>query len=226
MAEFVLNGVVLDLPPELLTRQIDRAIRTGRYENTEALALMRHIRGRDRLLDLGAGAGYLATLAGRIVAPGAVTAVEAAPELVRIARATLARNGVEGRVIHAAVVPAGHVGATATLALRPSFWASSLIPPAPGKAWAPVEVPAIPLPDLLAQVAPTVMTVDLEGGEAALFDAPLSRGLRLAVVELHPAVYGRAGIGRIFAGLMAAGFAYQPQGSQGNTVVFDRGPAP
>ncbi|MBD3766248.1 MAG: hypothetical protein IE927_16500 [Rhodobacterales bacterium] len=66
-------------------------------------------------------------------------------------------------MIHAAVVPAGHAGATATLALRPSFRASSLIPPAPGKAWDPVEVPAIPLPDLLAQVAPTVMTVDLEG---------------------------------------------------------------
>ncbi|MBD3766249.1 MAG: hypothetical protein IE927_16505 [Rhodobacterales bacterium] len=93
MAEFVLNGVVLDLPPDLVTRQIDRAIRAGTYENTEALALMRHVRGRARLLDLGAGAGYLATLPGRIVAPGAVTAVEAAPELARIARATLARNG-------------------------------------------------------------------------------------------------------------------------------------
>ena len=41
-------------------------------------------------------------------------------------------------------------------------------------------------------------------------------------MELHPAVYGKAGIRRIFDALSAQGFGYCPAGSKGGTVVLER----
>ena len=56
MAEYTINEVHLRIPDTLVTGQLDRALSSGRYEHSEAEALLRHLRPRDRFLDLGAGA--------------------------------------------------------------------------------------------------------------------------------------------------------------------------
>jgi len=223
MANFVVNDILLTIPDKLLTGQLRASFTSGRYESSEADALGRHLRPKDRYLDLGAGAGYLLALAGAKLGASGVTGVEAGPDMVPVARENLRQNGVEGaKILWGAIVPDSFTDATVTFMLRRSFWASSLTPPEGAANMTAVEVPALRFGALLQTVLPTVASIDIEGGELELFAIPLPDCLRLIVMELHPAVYGKAGVKQVFDALSQQGFAYCPAGSKGGTVVFER----
>ena len=220
MPAFEIGGVRLVVPEAQLGPRLREALETGRYEHAEAHALETHLRSGDRLLDLGAGCGYLTILAAGVVGADAVTAVEPNPALVPVIAENVALNGLPAvRVIHGAVV-AGQGGGVVPLGLRAGFWAGSTV--RDDRDQRVVDVPALGLGALLAEHRPTLMVADIEGAEEALFDAPLPAPLRLVVVELHPGVYGARGIARLFAGLAASGFVYCPTGSRGRLLVFQR----
>ena len=63
MRSFTLRGLTLTLPEAALKGNLERALSSGRYENHEADALLLHLRPGDRLLDLGAGLGFICALA-------------------------------------------------------------------------------------------------------------------------------------------------------------------
>jgi len=222
MASFTLRGITLDLPDSALRGTLPQALASGRYENTEADAIERHLTPSDRFLDLGAGAGYLCCLAARVVGAGAVTGVEAGPETADIARTNLALNGFGATVLHGAVVDVAHKGATVAFGVRPAFWASAL---KGAEDWpqnaAVTQVPALRLQDLLATHRPTVLSCDIEGAEVEVLTQALP-GVRLIVTEIHPGTYGLVGTKRLFDALSAQGFAFTPHGSKGATVVFER----
>lgn len=227
MPSFTLNGIVLELPDGVLTPPLREALRSGRYENAEAAALARHLRPGDRVLELGAGAGYLAALAARVLGAAAVLGVEGHPEMAEVARANLNANGFdEAALLWGAAVEDAHDGAPVRFHIRPAFWASARA--AEGRdipASRLVEVPALRLGDLIARHRPTVLIVDVEGGEIGLFDQPLSDGIRLVILEIHPGRYGPQGTKHVFDRLSASGMAYCPAGSRGDTLVFERVPA-
>lgn len=221
MRAFTLRGLTLYLPEAALKGNLERALSSGRYENHEADALMRHLRLGDRMLDLGAGLGFLCALAAGVLGEDSVLGVEAGPETVKLARRNLAVNGFPGvKVLRGAVVASGE--GEVEFGLRPAFWASSLRGP---EGWPEnaevIRVPARPLGKLLAKFAPTVISCDIEGGELEVLAGPLP-GVRLVVVETHPQVYGPEGVARIVAGLAAQGFV-EAEGAKKDTLVFARG---
>ena len=220
MRAFTLRGLTLYLPEEALKGNLERALTSGRYENHEADALMRHLRMGDRVLDLGAGLGFLCALSAGVVGEAAVMGVEAGPETVKLARRNLAANGLPGvKVLKGAVVAEGE--GEVEFGQRPAFWASALRGP---EGWPErtqvIRVPARPLGKLLAKFAPTVISCDIEGGELEVLTQPLP-GVRLVVVETHPQVYGAEGVARIVAALRAQGFA-EAEGAKKDTLVFLR----
>ncbi|MFE3838476.1 FkbM family methyltransferase [Pseudogemmobacter sonorensis] len=227
MARFELRGLVLELPDAALRGGLERALASGRYENTEADAILRHLRAGDRFLDLGAGLGYLCALAAREIGAAAVAGVEAGPETLELARANLARNGYGAAALRHGAVTAGD-GATVDFLQRPAFWASALRredgEALPGRV---VAVPVLDLAALLAWHRPTVLSCDIEGAEidvltAAALATPEARALRVIVAEIHPRIYGGEGVRQLFDAFSAAGFAYTPEGSRGATVVWER----
>lgn len=220
MRAFTLRGLTLYLPEAALKGNLERALSSGRYENHEADALLLHLRKGDRMLDLGAGLGFLCALAAGVLGEGAVMGVEAGPETVRLARRNLAANGFPGvKVMKGAVVAAGE--GEVEFGLRPAFWASSLRGP---EGWPEnaevIRVPARPLGKLLARFQPTVISCDIEGGELEVLTQPLP-GVRLVVVETHPQVYGPDGVQRIVQALRKQGFS-EAEGAKKDTLVFRR----
>ena len=226
MRSFTLNGVTLDIPEAALSDTLILSFSTKRYEHSEANALNRHLQPGDRVLELGAGAGYLGVLAARIVGAEAVMGVEGRPDMAEAARANLARNGMEAAtLLWGAAVSDSFVGDHITFLVRKAFWASARVDDTTAisaPASRQVDVPALRIGDLIAQHRPTVLVVDIEGGEIDLFDRPLPKTIRLLVLEIHAKAYGPAGIKRIFDALSAAGMTYCPLGSQVDTVVFQR----
>lgn len=223
MPVFDVGGVGIEVPQTELDAGAREALASGRYEHAEANALLAHLATGDRVLDLGAGCGYLTVIAAAVVGSDAVVAVEPNPAMPPVIAANVARNGLPPvTILHGAAVPGGG-GGTVPLYLRGGFWAATTLEPGHGR-HTPVEVPALGLSGLFDAARPTVLVADLEGAEAALFDGPFPMDLRLAVVELHPAQYGQAGIAAVFDAFARDGFSYCPRGSRGRTVVFTRGP--
>lgn len=221
MPSFSLRGLTLTLPDHALRGGLENALTSGRYEHQEADAILQHLRPGDRFLDLGAGLGFLCAIAARLVGEDAVTGVEAGPETIELARENLAANGFAGvQLLHGAVT------ATTTgeveFGQRPAFWASAV---KGGEDWPAnakvLSVPALPIVSVLQKARPTVLCCDIEGAEVEVLAQPLP-GVRLIVVETHPALYGAAGVQRLEAQLAAEGFAFTLEGTKGATRVYAR----
>ncbi len=221
MAVFTLRGLAFEVPPFYLRGKIEEALALGRYEHQEADAISTHLCPGDRLLELGAGIGYICTLAARIVGEGAVVGIEASSEILSLARMNLALNGFgKVQLIHAAAT--GEAEGKVEFVPRQPFWSSALkstrVWPDDTKS---IGVPAIPIAKLLEMARPTVLCIDIEGAEIDILIRPLP-GVRLIIVEFHPQIYGDGEVDRVVAALEAMGFALEMDGSKGSTVVFRR----
>ncbi len=219
-SSFTLGDVRLELPRARLTPELAERLRQGRFERAEAAALERHLRPGDRLLELGAGSGYLGVLAGRRLGGEALMLLEADPEMAAVAERNLAANGVTGATVIAAA--AGRPGRRrARLRRGAAFWASRIARPGEGRGGGPA-VPVMALGELVARHRPSVVLCDIEGGEVDLDWQALDAGVRLVILELHPGLTGLRGVGRVFRALARAGLVYQPEGSRGAVVVMAR----
>ena len=223
MRDFTLSGIRLRIPGHCLGPPLIEALQAGRYEHTEAAALERHLQAGDRVLDLGAGAGYLSCLAARIVGAENVTAVEANPDMIAAIRGNLDDNGAgEAKLIAGAIVPDLHPGETVRFRRNAAFWAAALAEEGAQEGGRISEVAALRLGPLLAEYRPSVVVMDLEGAEVLLSDHIWPDHVRLLIMEIHTGRYDGAGVKRIFDGLSGSGMTYMPWGSRGETVVFQR----
>lgn len=223
MAQFTLRGITLRIPDQQLSPPLRAALEEGRYEGGESAALLRHLAPGDRVLDLGAGAGYVASLAARVVGGENVTAVEAAPEMLPVLRRNLNLNEAgDAQVLHGAVVADDFPDEVVRFEVARAFWASRIGEGGGGKGTKTVEVPALRFGELVRRVAPSVLVMDIEGAERDICRQAWPDCLRLVVMEIHPGIYGGEGIRAIFDAMSRNGFAYMPWGSRGAVVVMQR----
>lgn len=217
------SGLVLSLDEEVANERIVTEIRRGRYEASELAMASRFVRRQDRVLELGAGVGFISAGVMRNVGPAYYAAVEADARLIPHIRETHRRNGVEGvEVINAAfvtdpeVLKSGHVEFT----LHREFWRSAIGQDQEGIT-DKVRVPAVDASDFIEDKAITVLISDIEGAELDLLRGLRKGGLKRIILELHPQRIGKAGVIEIFAGLCAEGFAYNVNLSEGSVVCFE-----
>jgi FkbM family methyltransferase len=189
------------------------------YERDEYEILSATLCGQDRYLELGAGIGFLTTFAcGRVGAEN-VTAFEANPELVSVARETASRNGFCPEIAHAVLGPDD---GEAALVLADDFWNAT----AHGS-WSAqtLSVPMRSFERELGRVAPSYLMVDIEGGETALFPHhPLPKSVRAICIELHPHLTGSAAIRELLIHLLSEGFVLDVSLARHSVLFFTREP--
>ena len=223
MAKFEIDGITLRIPGRSLRPALIKALESGLYEWNEAQALKQHLRPGDRLLDLGAGAGYLSSLAARVIGAGNVVAVEASPDMLEVLRQNLALNDAGAvRVVHGAVMPDSHAADTVEFGMRPAFWSSRVAEGDQPEGTQVVSVPVVRLPALLDEVRPTIVMMDVEGAEVELCQKPWPESVRLVMMEIHSVRYPQTDLQRLFDGMSRNGFTYMPWGTRGEVVVFQR----
>jgi FkbM family methyltransferase len=224
LTTFSLSELKLSLPEALLTDPIRDMIDNGWYEIEEMRAIKNHLRPDDTFLEIGGGLGFIAALSARTIGANRVTTVEANPVMIPIIRQNLDENGFGAAdVVHRAVV-ADATDETMPFFVPQSFWAASSSTLGMEGLHRTVSVPTISLDALLNEKQPSVLMVDVEGAEAGFFSSKLPSTLRLIVLELHPDKYPPSVIGQIFQRLGQNDFIYQPKGSQGSVVCFERIP--
>ncbi|MEL7167267.1 MAG: FkbM family methyltransferase [Pseudomonadota bacterium] len=200
------KGVRVPASPFLNDRRIAR-INAGRYEGAELNGALTVIRPGERVLELGAGLGIVGAVIARNARPAAVLSFEANPNLIPHIRALHAENGLQDvidlrqQVLLAGPNPPAHM----TFHVRNSFLGSSLIDK-DNRHSTPVDVPTARLSDVMADFAPDIIVMDIEGGELDfLAHADLST-IRAVIIEFHPDAYGIDGMRQCKDALRRAGF--------------------
>lgn len=222
MGEFVVNGVRLVVPDEMLNERVAGKLDSGTYEGHEAHAAQMRLRPGMRVLELGAGVGYIASICAAVAGPENVVTVEANPAMLPVIRANLDRNGnAATRLIHGAVT--GLDGEAGEIAFDPKkvFWAGRIADEDadPEKL---VQVPMLPLQRLLKDYRPHLVIMDVEGAERHLFGAPWPEHVRAVMMELHPNQYPDRVIKEIVDCMSASGLTYDPGPSRGRILCFRR----
>ena len=192
-----------------------RKVLAGRHTQHERALLKPILRPDDTVLELGGGIGTVAITCARIVGSERVHAYEANPEIESLVRDNYALNDVSPS-LHVAMV--GETAGTRTFYLGERFSRSSIYDCQEGDRT--VEVPVEPLGEVMARVRPTVMVVDIQGGEAELVRYADFSGLRALLIELHPDITGMAEATRIRRVIRAAGLRERDGG--GNSFLFVR----
>ncbi|MBF9047823.1 FkbM family methyltransferase [Rhodobacterales bacterium LSUCC0031] len=216
MYEFRLKGIDIGLPDGLATPDIVQKLAEGTYEEDEANAAIRSVRPGFRVLELGAGIGYVTALCAQRTDPENVLAVEANPALLPVIAENLKRNGVAtAQLRHAAVTGISTEDPTTDFAVSDSFPASSL----QGRGRA-VQVPQVSVYALLREHRPHVVLMDVEGAEADMFNRAWPCPLRFCVLELHPKKYQPRVIKKIVDAMSEMGMTYDPITSRGKVLGF------
>ena len=215
------RGMKFPNDKSILTAKRRQLLREGRYENKEHDALLRLARPKDRVLELGAGIGFISTALSRKVGVAAITVYEANPTLIPYIKTVHDLNGVTDVRVENAVLTDGPE-TSADFYIRRDFVASSLDNTSGGRIVETVTVPAHNVNDVLQRLNPTLLICDIEGGEASLLPAADLSGLRVAIIELHPKTIGPTGISAIFDAMSRAGLIYDPDTSRGKVVAFLR----
>lgn len=216
-----IQGVKLPLDPEVMSPTLIEALRTGEYERAEGKKLAKMIEPGERVLELGAGIGFLSSLVAATGQAEKIVAVEANPALIPLMRRTHALNGVGAEVVHAAVV-GEKTSDTVRFTLDEDFWASSIKPKKRQYLRGFVDVPTAAIGDLIRDHGPSFLIIDIEGGETDLLPHLDLSGVRRAVMELHLKEIGHRGVAAVFDCFARQGLGYDMRFSMGGLVVFSR----
>lgn len=219
---FTLDGVKLRAPSDIITPSIAAAISSGDYEAEEARITRKALAEGDRVLEIGAGLGFITTKIARDMRVATLSAYEADPRMAWHATDTLRRNGfADIKVVNGMLGDDDAAGGFAQFRLRPDFWMSSAFD-TDIAADRVVSTPIYAINDVLRDQAISIIVCDIEGAEVDLLsDADLTLVDRI-VVELHDHITGLSGVARLYAALAHKGFVYDPRCSEGSVVLFRR----
>lgn len=214
LCRFNYLGVELELPSHLLTPSIARAFDEKYYEAAEAAEVPYLMQDDERVLEIGSAIGFLSTLVAKTGKASRIIAVEANPELVELSKRTYAINNVEVEVYNEILAAEDGDG---ELFIHADFWSSSIRPWDGGRR---VAVPKRSFQKRLAEWRPTLILVDIEGGEETLFDGIDLTGVERIMLEMHQENIGRAGMKHVFDIMSTQNFHYDQWHSSRRIVTF------
>lgn len=214
------QGVALTIPFGILNPPLKAALESGRYEASLAHAVKKLLRPDDVYFELGAGVGFLSTLAARVVRDEArVHAFEANPALIPIIKRTWRANEVAGNVYNC-ILGAGP-REERDFHVSKAFWASSA-----DISYSNSKTIQVPQRDFLQQLdkkAATFLVVDIEGGERDILDKALSPQMRAVVANYHARIVGQEMVDSLWRHLEEQGFRDVPELSEGLVKAYVRG---
>lgn len=212
------HGVAIPFASHIITPAIETAILNDQFEAEEAAELPDILVEGERVLEIGAGIGFISTLLDRDDRVEKVLAFEANPGLMDYMARLHATNGVRKVERHNAVLT-NDGDKSKTFYLREDFWMGSLASgPNPYRGTA--NVPTAPLNDTLRDESISLIVCDIEGAEAFLFDDVDFAQVDRVYLEVHDHITGLKGIASLFGAMQGRGFTYDPRHSSRSIILF------
>ncbi len=189
----------------------------NQYEVPELEILRRTLEPTDRVLEVGGGIGFLSIYLARICGDQNVTTVEANPNLEPIIRRNHELNGVAPKLISAAATCDPGQEAV-TLFLAEHFWSTSTV----RKDETKTVVPTVNLNELIDDIMPNYLILDVEGAEVDMAPALRLDGVEKLLIELHPHVTGNNAANGVLQHFVQSGFLVDFNRSKQNQIFLTR----
>lgn len=216
----IYENIRVPLGNSLVTDEILDTFLKGVYEQPEILALSGLMRPNDRFLELGAGMGLVSGVAAKRHPKASFISYEANPALVPVISALHECNGIGNVALRSAIVAPTNHGLTRRFRLHRHFTESSLTATSADEGF--VDVPVHDPVTVMNEVQPDILLCDIEGGEEELIPLLPMNGLRAAIIELHPHLVSREGMGRVFRAFLDAGLVPVVELSTATVMAFER----
>lgn len=199
-------GVKVPMTRFLHEKRIER-INAARYEGQEIAGSLHVISADDTVLEIGAGIGLVGAVIAHNAKPKSVHSFEANPELMDAINELYALNDLNDRisVTNQVLISAPDRPETLQFHIRNSYLGSSLLNP-DNRPSNVVDVPTAAFAEACEQIKPTVLVMDIEGGELELLRHADLSVFRAVVLEFHPEAYGVEGMRECKTILTDAGF--------------------
>ncbi|MEM9032448.1 MAG: FkbM family methyltransferase [Pseudomonadota bacterium] len=222
----VSHGIQVPAAPHFGPSMI-ASLRKGRFEAREVEAAAAVIKPGARILELGAGSGFVGAAVARACAPEAMLAVEANPALIEHIRQLYELNGLSNRIdlIHGVVLSDPAAPSEATFHVRGNFLGSGLNQGNANRKTTSVRVPTHRYQSVTAQFPHDTIIMDIEGAELDFFAHADLSSVRTVIFEAHRHIYGREGMRACRRELAKAGFTMDRDVSGGGVHVWQREPS-
>ncbi|MEO1069895.1 MAG: FkbM family methyltransferase, partial [Cyanobacteria bacterium J06638_6] len=199
-----LEGV--DIPAsDMISPIIRQTINSGVYEFGEITLLKKYLEKQDIVMEIGGGIGFLSGYCAKKIGSDRVFTYEANPVLKDAIQTLHAKNGVQPSVAIAMVANTEDTGKTEKFYVTSDFWSSSPVLPTTEPVDRVIEVPVKSFQQELAKNQPTLLVVDIEGGEYDLFAQAALDTVHKLIIEVH-AVLGAEKLAGLRANLTDLGF--------------------
>ncbi|KCZ57802.1 FkbM family methyltransferase [Hyphomonas atlantica] len=224
---FVTHGktqIDISVDKQVANERIIHRIKKGGYEQREAKFARQVIQPEDRILELGAGLGFISAAVCSQVQPQHYTAVEADERLIPHIHRTHERNKIKGvDVIQGAFVANPEILEKGFIefGVAKAFWGSG-IDRAGGDDVMTVRVPTRDVSKHIRDNRIDTLISDIEGGELDLFRHLDFSPLKRIIMEIHPKVFGLEGVREVFQILDRNNFVYDADYCEGSVVTFTR----
>jgi FkbM family methyltransferase len=214
-------GVKLPLDTKIMSRKVRRGLRKGTYEIEEAEAARDLFLANDTVLELGAGIGFMSSYLRKYTGVGRIVAYEADARLIPCIERTHTLNDVTSIEVHNAVVTHSDGSGALPFYIRDEFWASSLSPNQKGVVNT-TSVPTKNWAEVLADIRPTALVMDIEGGEVDLLENCDLGSIDRAVIELHPSRGGIIGMAKVYTAIVNQGFTLIRESADRSVISIRR----
>lgn len=208
------HGIVVPLGNHL-SPEVLQALDHQTYEQCERGLLEEYLTADDRVMELGAGIGFISALCARKVGSSNVETYEANPKLQRPIRQLYSLNGVNPALNFCILGPQP---GTRLFHLHRNFVCSTTEGLSKGRQ--SVNVLVRSFREEMDRVRPSFLIVDIEGGEFDLLMDQELPTVRTLLLEVHPAVLGESRIASLRGWFYSIGF--ERKAVNGDVEVYQR----
>lgn len=200
-------------------REILKYLYLGTYEISELSILQNTIEKTDRIMDIGAGLGFISIYCAKRIGSANVFAYEANPELIEYIMENFRLNNVNPLVEN--IILSDHYKEE-LLFIEEYFWSSSTV--LRNLDSKEVKVPARNVNDEIYKLNVNFLIIDIEGGEQNLIPLINFRNnkIKKIIIEMHPHIIGNDNVTKILRLIIESGFCIKLLTSKGIVLYFER----
>ncbi|XKH01361.1 FkbM family methyltransferase [Marinobacter nauticus] len=214
-----IHGVEINVKHQNISSELKRFFYNKSYEGEEVAILKKCLSKNDVVMEVGAGIGFLSTFCARYVGDDNVFAYEANPFMIDKIKETYSKNHVTPKLFNCIL---SNSAGSESFFLEDNFWSSSTIKRS--SACIETKVKKLDINDEVRNNSPTLVIIDIEGGEKDLVPIIATRGSRInkLIIELHPHIIGDAECTKVIQQVIEKGFNINFSLSRSPVFLFER----